>query len=71
MLMTDRLKKPSKENQIKEQHKLEVERLLNGYGRVIEFGSSLVDKSGELVPDDPSRNYIVSFSQGLFSDGKK
>lgn len=46
--------------------------MLNGYARVIEFGTFSKDfKLGQLTPNkDPVLNYIVSITEGAFKNGE-
>ena len=50
--------------------KEDIKHLLNGYARVIEYGTNHVDKKGRYNPTvDPGQNYVISLTEGQFKNG--
>ena len=48
----------------------ELKHMLNGYARVIEFGTNHIDKRGNFNPTiDPSQNFILQLSEGQIRNG--
>ena len=44
--------------------------MLNGFGRIIEFGTIYKDKNDEFNPTiHPNQNYVISISEGSFRQG--
>lgn len=50
--------------------KEDLKHMLNGFARVIEFGTNHIDKRGNYNPTvDPSQNFIISMGEGQFRNG--
>ena len=71
--MIDRYRKAYKLNNLSQyfMHRDGLLHILSGYGRIIEFSTSQIDKRGNYNPlIDQSRNDIISITEGHFKFGQ-
>ena len=46
----------------------ELKHILNGYARIVEFGTNHIDKRGNYNPTaDSKQNFVISMTEGQFS----